>query len=359
MKGKKGGELICKRPEIIIEARYALTKRQNDILDMVLATIDDDDNKFRYQIDLSMYGKLYNLKNKSAIYNELKKTVKTFEGKGFAITQKISEKKENRIYFSWFSSIRYLDGEARIEIELGQTLKEIMLNSKKACFYQIKYPLNFNSIYSKRLYYNLKSFENSIGNKEGWRIDNLNELRAKLECPKSYNTYYEFKRLVLRKAEEEINGNSDIEFDYEELKIKGKVISLKFHIRTNIINKTNETSNIKFAISSNDEVSATTISESPCNDLIKQVQGICNRHKITDHEASCILSDANNNIGLIKNRYDYLLTQKKVDNVVGYMRSIIVTYDKAQKNIKIDNFNNFEQREYDFEKLENNLSWQK
>ena len=98
------------------------------------------------------------------------------------------------------------------------------------------------------------------------------------------------------------------------------------------------------------------IIEKPLNNLIKQVQAICCNHKITDHEALCILSDANNSIVLIKERYNYLLTQKKVDNVVGYMRSIIVTYDKAQKNIKIDNFNNFEQREYDFEKLEKDLT---
>jgi plasmid replication initiation protein len=73
-----------------------------------------------------------------------------------------------------------------------------------------------------------------------------------------------------------------------------------------------------------------------------------------------MLNDANNNLGLIKERYRYLLTQKDVDNVFGYMRSIIVTYDKAQNNIKIDNFNNYEQREYDFDKLEERLlGWNK
>ena len=49
MEIKKGGELICKRPEAIIEARYTLTKRQNDIMDMVFASIEDDD-KYQYEI---------------------------------------------------------------------------------------------------------------------------------------------------------------------------------------------------------------------------------------------------------------------------------------------------------------------
>jgi len=36
--------------------------------------------------------------------------------------------------------------------------------------YKIEYPLNFRSIYSKRLYYYLKRFEDT-----GWRIDKLAE----------------------------------------------------------------------------------------------------------------------------------------------------------------------------------------
>ena len=349
---KRGGDLICRRPETIIEARFKLTKRQNDILDMVFASIEDD-GKLEYRIDVAKYSKLYDIKDKSNIYRDLKKAVKTFEGKGFSITTKSENKKEHRIYFSWFSSIDYLDGESKIVLELGQKLKALMLSAKKACFYQLKYSLNFHNVYSKRLYYYLKSYENSNKDGTGWRTDNLDELRSKLECPKSYERYADFKRCVLKPAYEEINGNSDISFKYEETKNKSKVTNLKFYIKTNerVVKKV--TVNDENFTKEN-EIAA-TIEITP-NDLIKQVQAICCNHKITDHEARCILSDANNNIGLIKERYNYLLTQKKVDNVVGYMRSIIVTYDKAQKNIKIDNFNNFEQREYDFEKLEKNLT---
>jgi plasmid replication initiation protein len=43
MKNKKGGDLILKRPESLIEARFCLTTRQNDVLGMVLASIEGDD----------------------------------------------------------------------------------------------------------------------------------------------------------------------------------------------------------------------------------------------------------------------------------------------------------------------------
>ena len=70
MENKRGGDLICRRPEIIIEARFNLTKKQNDILDMVFASIENDD-KLRYEIDVAKYGKLYNIKDKSNIYRTL------------------------------------------------------------------------------------------------------------------------------------------------------------------------------------------------------------------------------------------------------------------------------------------------
>lgn len=360
MENKKGGDLICKRPETIVEARFKLTKKQNDILDMVFASIEND-GKLKYQIDIRKYGQLYNLKNKSNIYGDLKKAIKTFEGKGFAITQKINEKKENRIYFSWFSSIQYLDGEGKIEIELGQKLKEIMLNAKKACFYQLKYSLNFHNIYSKRMYYYLKSFENSNGNNTGWRIDNLDELRSKLECPKSYNVYYEFKRLALNPAYEEINGNSDIDFEYEEIKDKKKVTHLKFHVKKNKVNQ---------LLDANDEVSATVteFEEEQEETYIEKIKSIIEgvtRNKLSDKSANEIYKCATNNneygnapLELIREMVEYSKSQNIKGDFVIWVKGTISKYKKpikATQQIAKGSFNDYDQREYNFDELEKKL----
>ena len=96
---------------------------------------------------MAKYGKItINIKDKSSIYRDLKKVVATFEGKGFSLSTKNNDNKEHRIYFSWFSSIDYIDGESKISLELGQKLKPLMLSAKKACFYKLKYTLNFNNI---------------------------------------------------------------------------------------------------------------------------------------------------------------------------------------------------------------------
>ena len=350
MENKKGGDLICKRPETIIEARFSLTKKQNDILDMVFASIENDDN-LRYEIDVAKYSKLYNIKDKSNVYRDLKKAVRTFEGKGFAITTLTEKKKEHRIYFVWFSRIDYIEGESKIILELGQSLKQLMLGAKKACFYQLKYSLNFHNIYSKRMYYYLKSFGNSNGNGTGWRFDNLDELRYKLECPKSYNVYYEFKRMVLKPAYEEINGDSDISFEYEETKVKGKVTHLKFYIKAN-----------QSSTKAIDEVCATKKEETfeekkEAISPINEVKAIF-KENITGLQAKFILDTAKGDINIIKEKYEIAKVTPGIKGMVGWMCDAIKRdYQQLKGNVEIQNgsFNNYEQRAYDFDNLEKKL----
>jgi len=358
MEKKKGGELICMRPDSIVEARFNLTRRQNDILDMVFATIENDD-KYRYDVDVHKYAELYNLKDKSSIYSEIKKAVKSFEGKGFAITQKISEKKENRVYFSWFSSIEYCDGEGKIIVELGQRLKGLMLEVKRAIYYKLEYSINFKCIYSKRLYFYLKLYEDT-----GIRFDNLDELRNKLECPKSYQKYSLFRKNVLEPAYEEINGNSDISFEYEEVKTKNKVTAINFKIKTNkpkISNKSLLLPNNK-----DNEVCATkegkcTNEEEKCHtELINKVKSVF-KENIKAKEAEFILNIANGDINIVKEKYDIISHMKKVDSVVATMIDAIrKDYQAPKGKEKVGSFNDYEQRSYDFTELERQLlGWDK
>lgn len=349
MKTKKGGDLICKRPESLIEARFCLTKRQNDVLDMVLASIEDDD-KLEYQIDIAKYSQLYTIKNKSNVYRDLKKAVKTFENKGFSLTTKNLNDKEHRIYFAWFASIEYIDGESKIVLELGKRLKEIMLNTKKACFYQIKYPLNFNNIYSKRIYYYLKSFENSNKNGEGWRVDKLDDLREKLECPKSYDVYYEFKRFVLSPAQNEINTKSDISFEYEEIKTLKKVTSIKFFINSNRSLQAQS----PISLVPDNEVLIITGPEK--DDPLEKIIVMMDKHNITKLEARKIYDSSNRDLDIISKIYKDK-KDKQVTDIVGLMISLVKpgVYRKPNKDYCGGTFNNYEQRTYNYDELEKML----
>jgi len=176
-------------------------------------------------------------------------------------------------------------------------------------------------------------------------------LRTKLDCPKTYDIYYQFKRYVLKIAYDEINGNSDISFEYKENKIKGKVTSLKFYIKSN---KKIEQATPVFP-TSEDEVSATLIEpeeETP----IKKVVSIMSNSKITALEAKKIYDSSKRNLEIIKIVYDDG-KNKDIPNFIGWMISMVKpgVYIEPKKNYAKGSFNDYEQREYDYDKLERKL----
>ncbi|MGK0469092.1 replication initiation protein [Clostridium sp.] len=320
---KKKGDLIAVRPDTVIEARFTLTSRQNDILDMLFTQIQDDHN-VEYSIDINKYKMLYNIKDKNNIYGDLKKAVKSFEGKGFSIVDK---EKNEEIYYPWFSKIHYKNKEGKILLKIDSELKTMFLEVKKRIYYHIKYTLNFSCIYSKRFYYYLKSYEDT-----GWRIDNLDVLRDKLQCPKSYKKYSDFRRFALEPAHVEINNNSDIKFKYEEVKTGNKVTALRFSIKSS---KCEE-----LAIDSDND-----------SDIL-EVQNIFSED-VTPIEARKILDVANGNIELIKAKYKISDSQGKINNIVGWVIKAIE--ENYYPQIKEAAFNNYDQRTYDFEALEKKL----
>ena len=90
MKKKRGGTEIAFRPQTIIEARYDLDRRQNDIIDILLGIVgegDDTEENTRYEINIGDVKHLYNLQDESNAYAYLQKAVKKFEGCGFRLKE--------------------------------------------------------------------------------------------------------------------------------------------------------------------------------------------------------------------------------------------------------------------------------
>ncbi len=203
------------RPQTIIEARYDLDRRQNDILDILLGIVgegDDTEENTRYEINIGDVKHLYNLHDESNAYNYLQKAVKKFEGLGF----RLKEDEGTDIYYPWFSKIKYQkkrgdEGRSKIVLDLHPEVKEMIMSAKQGAYYRIEYPLNLTKKYSKRLYYLLKDKETFNG---GVFVVGFDELRKRMKIPDSYANG-NVKREILDKPYEEINGNTDIAFEYE------------------------------------------------------------------------------------------------------------------------------------------------
>lgn len=214
---RKSGHVICARPSEIVEARFSLTKRQNDLIDMVLANIADDNNHF-YDIDL---GKYLGIQEKDYVkgYQEFRRLVDSFSNTCFYI-------KSVRTAFNWFSSIEYR-GNNIIRVEISQRLKEILLEAKRGVYYHIENSLRLEGKYAQRMYYFLRQYKDT-----GIFIIKVEELMNSLNCPSSYR-YIELKKHVLEESLNQINSKTDIKFEYEAIKVSRKVEAIKFKI-TNV-----------------------------------------------------------------------------------------------------------------------------
>lgn len=333
----KRGANIAVRSNSIIEARFSLTAKQNELLDMLLCEINDDE-QYSYVISVDKYKEFYQ-SDTSNLYRDLKKAVKSFEGKGFRIINKITNEE---IYYAWFSKIHYIPKTGEIRVNIDLDFKKLLCDIKKKIYYDVRYPLNFSSAYSQRMYYYLKSFEDT-----GWRIDNLDALRYKLECPKSHDKFSEFKRSVLDVAEREINDMSDINFHYD-LKKKGRaVVNIKFYIENKEKRIKNKTDNIN---ESTDIIPP----------LVLQVRSFI-EESLSNEDILTLLKTSNNNINIIKETYIAMQQTKNVRNIVGWMVSAItkgllptIPHQSKVKYIQT-NFNDYEQRSYNYNKLEEKL----
>lgn len=154
-----------------------------------------------------------------------------------------------------------------------------------------------------------------------------------------YSKYANFKQKVLIKAKGEINSGSDLLIDFEEFKKARKVESIKFIIKAS-----------KKPI---DEVCA-TIEDKPSIKETKALYEAINAIKamfkedITRLQAKELLDTAKGDINIIKEKYEIAEIQGGIKGVVGWMIKAIKKDYQAPKNmVKVDNFNNYEQRPFD------------
>ena len=57
----------------------------------------------------------------------------------------------------------------------------------------------------------------------------MEDLRKLLKADEIYPLYADFKRYILQRTQKELKKNSDISFDFEEIKTGRKVTSIRFY----------------------------------------------------------------------------------------------------------------------------------
>lgn len=325
-------DYIVTKSNKLISANYNLSLQEQKIILTLASMVQPQDTEFKeYEFKIKDFIKLLDIKDEKK-YIEVPKITKDLMKKVFEIRD---DKKI--LQLAWLNSVEYELGAGMVRLQFSPKLKPYMLELKELyTSYRLENVLSLKSKYSIRLYEVLKS--NAFKKQVTIELEELKSMVGAKE--KAYSIYNNFKNRILLKAQEELEEKTDIYFEFEELKTGRKVTGIKFIIHTN---------------KALNELAAGKAEEEPTeSDTIKKVQQLIYKHSITVREAKYILKDSKSNLDLIKQCYEYALN-KNVDNIVGYVRTIVKGFNEPKKNIKTGTFNNFEQRTYNFEELEKKL----
>jgi len=323
----------------LIEASYAFTVLEQKLIRLLASMIRKGDDNFKeYKFKAVDLSNVLNIHQKN-IYMELDKITDKLMARYIKIKNDDSQKFKKR------HLIKIADFENGIlTMKIDEDMKEFYFNLNWYTKYQLKNIMQFNSIYSFRIYELLKQYQ-KLGN----RLISINDLRIVLDIDASqYPKYANLKQKVVNVAVKEINLKTDLYLEYEELKEIRKVTSIKFYIKQN--------KNSKFEIAVTTE---TLKGQQSANDIVN-IQFVKNIIKdINDDGALAIFNAAGGNIEKIKEKYSMASKFEKINNLPGFMIQAL-RKDWTIKEFKNRTFNNFEPREYDYDSLEKRLlGWDK
>ena len=201
--------IVRKSNDLIQNAMYSLTLSQQKLMLHIFAMIKPSDTELpRYEMSIYEFLKL------CSMYKQVKKNIEDIANAKvqwirLAGTQKIT-------MFRWLSSATIDEGTGKIVLTLDQSLKPHLIQLKE--FYttmNITYTLPMKSQYSIKIYELCKSYQNLYLEKKKkgeplvWSIETL---KKQVDCNAS--NWAHVRRTVLDKAKSEINGKTDILFDY-------------------------------------------------------------------------------------------------------------------------------------------------
>jgi len=229
---RTNGDLVIRKPENLVKARYRLSPLAIKFLSTIIANIKrSDDLDEEYILKVKDFKELTGQKTKR-IYELVEEALEDLLKNPLKIP--LDTEQTKFLMTNWVSSAIYDDGQ--ISFLIDKRLRPFLLEIKeKFLKYKLENILTLRSSYSIRLYEILKDWFEMYSryNNRAEKIISLDEFRDILEIPKSYQYSSHIKKLILLKSQDEFKQNTDIVFDFKEIKTGRKVTHLKFIIYSN------------------------------------------------------------------------------------------------------------------------------
>jgi len=197
-------------------ARYEMTEAEKNLLYMVVATIRPEDPETKmYQVSVKEMAEVSN--SKELKFEAYKQAARKLLTRVFETTLPNG----NFLQATFITSAEYKKGTGIIEIELSRKVRPFYVDlNKKFTKMQLVAAMSLNSAYAKRIYELLCMFKNMTD--KTFRRDLL-DLKSMLWVidPKtgkdSYPKWTHFEKTVLEVAAKEINGHTDLTFNYKPI----------------------------------------------------------------------------------------------------------------------------------------------
>lgn len=195
--------------------------------------------------------------------------------------------------------------------------------------------------------------------KEGKKLHPDNDKLLEYEKKPKYKRWIDFYRRVIAPGIEEVNNFSDIYIEFETVKsAHGKIEHIIFYVQRNISWYLNNKENINKK--NNEENNIVSLSEEELFDFLFEVKSII-KEKIPVKDLKEIALKANYDIDVIKKVNKIQKSYKRpINNLVGFYITAIEEEWSENKfiknNTKTNSFNDFEQRNTDYDEIEDILT---
>ena len=215
---KSPSEKKIKQHNTITSGRYDFSACQLDILFMLLATLDESDELGKeYHIrvrDIELItGRKWN-------YQQLREGTEDMMSRVFEI-----QETRGLAQIVLFTKVQYLDGTGSFYMKINEEARPYFFDLKNNfTLLELKSVLGCTSKHAKRLYSLACQWRGTGGHT--YSIGELKEMLGlkdpKGKEPEQYKQIGQFKDYVLDVAKRQINEHTDIVFDYELLKMRGR-----------------------------------------------------------------------------------------------------------------------------------------
>lgn len=329
----------------------ASTKLKITMLDNNL-TIEDVKQQIKQaqfdniEISVSDYKKEFGIKS-NRIYEELEETAKRLYDRSIIYLEG-----EKIVTKRWVITCKYDNQMGSIILQFHPDLiRDLLIFKSKYTILLLENTKDIKRSYTYRIYELLKQYE-----KFGVRTFTLEALRFVLGIEdEQYPRYGNLKQKVIVPAVKEINDNTDLYVEYEEIKQKRKVMGIKFRFIPQMVTFKKTTQLSMF-----DEDIPQGIR------LLDKLYEIL-KIQVTAGQAETIITESTKAIDEYKldiSIIDYIKQKKaiadnycknrEVDSYIGLLIDAIKkNYGLTYKNNST--FNDYNQRQYDFDKLEKQL----